>query len=48
MYMFCGDSHVRQFQDYSGWETFSLTSFLGATMKGLASAGERKDTAKRS
>ena len=37
MYMFCGDSHVRQFQDYSGWDTFSLTSFLGATMKGLAS-----------
>jgi hypothetical protein len=38
MYMFCGDSHVRQFQDYPGWDTFSLTSFLGATMKGLASA----------
>jgi len=37
MYMFCGDSHVRQFQDYLGWDTFSLTSFLGATMKGLAS-----------
>ena len=28
---------MRQFQDYSGWDTFSLTSFLGATMKGLAS-----------
>jgi hypothetical protein len=37
MYMFCGDSHVRQFQSYLGWDTFSLTSFLGATMKGLAS-----------
>ena len=28
---------MRQFQNYSGWDTFSLTSFLGATMKGLAS-----------
>jgi hypothetical protein len=37
MYMFCGDSHVWQFKDYPGWESFSLTRFLGATMKGLAS-----------
>jgi hypothetical protein len=36
MYMFCGDSHLRQFGDYSGMEIFSLTSFPGATMKGLA------------
>jgi hypothetical protein len=36
MYMFCGDSHLRQFGDYSGLEIFSLTSFPGATMKGLA------------
>ena len=37
MYMFCGDSHVWQFKEYPGWDTFSLTRFLGATMKGLAS-----------
>jgi hypothetical protein len=37
MYMFCGDSHVWQFRDYPGWDTLSLTRFLGATMKGLAS-----------
>src|SRR5687768_16937472 len=36
MYMFCGDSHLRQFGDYSGMEVFSLNSFPGATMKGLA------------
>ena len=36
MYMFCGDSHLRQFHNYSGMDIFSLTSFPGATMKGLA------------
>jgi hypothetical protein len=37
MYMFCGDSHLRQFRDHSGVSIFSLTYFPGATMKGLAS-----------
>jgi hypothetical protein len=36
MYMFCGDSHLRQFSEYPGVDIFSLTSFPGATMKGLA------------
>jgi hypothetical protein len=37
MYMFCGDSHVRQFRDFSGGSIFTLAYFPGATMKGLAS-----------
>jgi hypothetical protein len=36
MYMFCGDSHLRQFSAYGGMDLFSLTSFPGATMKGLS------------
>jgi hypothetical protein len=39
MYMFCGDSHLRQFDDFPGLDIFSLTSFPGATMKGLATVG---------
>jgi hypothetical protein len=44
MYVFCGDSHLRQFRDYFGPGVFSLTSFPGATMKGLArvQAGHRQ------
>jgi hypothetical protein len=38
MYMFCGDSHLRQFDGYGGMDIFSLTSFPGATMKGLAAS----------
>jgi len=36
MYMFCGDSHLRQFSAYDGMDLFSLSSFPGATMKGLS------------
>jgi hypothetical protein len=42
MYMFCGDSHLRQFDGYSGMDIFSLTSFPGATMKGLAATSRGK------
>jgi hypothetical protein len=38
MYMFCGDSHLRQFSAYDGMDLFSLSSFPGATMKGLSEA----------
>jgi hypothetical protein len=34
--MFCGDSHLRQFSAYNGMDLFSLSSFPGATMKGLS------------
>lgn len=36
MYMFCGDSHSRQFQANLAGH-FSFTSFTGATLKGLGS-----------
>jgi hypothetical protein len=36
MYMFCGDSHLRQFSAYDGMDVFSLSTFPGATMKGLS------------